>query len=77
MVVPAKVTVVPARSLERSRVELPGTATLSRIMEVHAAVADGMAEYAVTEHMPVATVGEIDKDDVMVWIDEWKTKRLV
>lgn len=50
VVVPANVTVVPVRSLDRSSVAFPGTTMLSRTMEVHAAVAAGIAEKAVTEH---------------------------
>jgi len=50
-VVPAKVTVVPARSLERSTVVFPGTTMLSRTMEEHEAMALGMSENAVTEQV--------------------------
>lgn len=46
--VPAKVTVVPVLSLERFSVALPGTLILSNVIAVHAAVAAGMAVYAVT-----------------------------
>ena len=50
VVVPAKVTVVPARSLERSRVVFPGTTMLSRTMEEHEAMALAMSEKVVTQH---------------------------
>jgi hypothetical protein len=55
-VVPANVTVVPALSLLKFKVSLPGTVMSLRTMFVQLAVADGTAVYAVTVH--AETVGE-------------------
>lgn len=44
-------TVVPVSSLDRSRVEFPGTVTPSSVIAVQAAVAAGTAVYAVTEQI--------------------------
>lgn len=51
------VTLVPVFSLERSRVEFPGTVILSRVISLQAAVAAAIAEYAVTWQAFVGAVG--------------------
>ena len=45
---PENVTFVPVVSLERLRVEFPGTVTSLMVIAVHDAMADAMSVYAVT-----------------------------
>ena len=54
---PANVTVVLSKSLDKSKVSEAGTAMLSSTMLVHAAVADGTSAKAVTVHAADASVG--------------------